>query len=211
VQIVDLVTVRSTMDLDFGMLSDSGNDSDGLGAQDGSDDDMDSGTSTYDVLTPQEVVECMNASIAEFNSVVEIPPTTARALLQHFQWDAEKLLEQYYGGDQEKLFKDAHVISPFREQSEAEARRAGPVECTICFVSCRPSSMTGLECGHKFCKSCWVSYLTMKITHEGKSESISCAAHGCDIVVDDVVVMRLLTDKSVKVKYQHLITNSFVQ
>jgi ariadne-1 len=132
-------------------------------------------------------------------------------LLQHFQWDAEKLLEQYYGGDQEKLFKDAHVISPFREQSEAEARRAGPVECTICFVSCRPSSMTGLECGHKFCKSCWVSYLTMKITHEGKSESISCAAHGCDIVVDDVVVMRLLTDKSVKVKYQHLITNSFVQ
>jgi hypothetical protein len=72
VQIVDLVTVRSTMDLDFGMLSDSGNDSDGLGAQDGSDDDMDSGTSTYDVLTPQEVVECMNASIAEFNSVVEV-------------------------------------------------------------------------------------------------------------------------------------------
>lgn len=72
-------------------------------------------------------------------------------------------------------------------------------------------SMTGLECGHRFCKSCWVEYLTTKIMEEGMCQSISCAAHGCDILVDDATVMRLLTEPRVRTKYQQLITNSFVE
>lgn len=71
--------------------------------------------------------------------------------------------------------------------------------------------MTGLECGHRFCTSCWCEYLTTKIMEEGLGQSIACAAHGCDILVDDVTVMRLITEPRVKLKYQHLITNSFVE
>lgn len=71
--------------------------------------------------------------------------------------------------------------------------------------------MTGLECGHRFCTHCWGEYLTTKIMEEGLGQSISCAAHGCDILVDDVSVMRLISDPRVKLKYQHLITNSFVE
>lgn len=71
--------------------------------------------------------------------------------------------------------------------------------------------MTGLECGHRFCTQCWGEYLTTKIMEEGLGQSISCAAHGCDILVDDVTVMRLISDPRVKLKYQHLITNSFVE
>lgn len=71
--------------------------------------------------------------------------------------------------------------------------------------------MTGLECGHKFCTHCWGEYLTTKIMEEGLGQSISCAAHGCDIIVDDVTVMKLVPDSRVRLKYQHLITNSFVE
>lgn len=46
---------------------------------------------------------------------------------------------------------------------------------------------------------------------EGMGQTISCPAHGCDILVDDNTVMRLITDSKVKLKYQHLITNSFVE
>ncbi|XP_029420923.1 E3 ubiquitin-protein ligase ARIH1 isoform X2 [Nannospalax galili] len=70
---------------------------------------------------------------------------------------------------------------------------------------------TGLECGHKFCMQCWSEYLTTKIMEEGMGQTISCPAHGCDILVDDNTVMRLITDSKVKLKYQHLITNSFVE
>ena len=49
--------------------------------------------------------------------------------------------------------------------------------------------MTGLECGHKFCAKCWADYLTSKIIDEGMGQTISCAAFGCDILVDDTTVM----------------------
>lgn len=49
--------------------------------------------------------------------------------------------------------------------------------------------MTGLECGHKFCAKCWAEYLTSKIIDEGMGQTISCAAFGCDILVDDATVM----------------------
>jgi len=71
--------------------------------------------------------------------------------------------------------------------------------------------MTGLECGHRFCTQCWGEYLTTKIMEEGVGQTIACAAHGCDILVDDATVMTLVRDPKVKLKYQHLITNSFVE
>lgn len=46
---------------------------------------------------------------------------------------------------------------------------------------------------------------------EGVGQTIACAAHACDILVDDVTVMRLVKDSKVRLKYQHLITNSFVE
>jgi len=79
------------------------------------------------------------------------------------------------------------------------------------FVSFVLKMMTGLECGHRFCTQCWGEYLTTKIMEEGVGQTIACAAHGCDILVDDATVMRLVRDSKVKLKYQHLITNSFVE
>lgn len=74
-----------------------------------------------------------------------------------------------------------------------------------------PQMMTGLECNHRFCTHCWTEYLTTKIMEEGLGQTISCAAHGCDILVDDATVMRLVKDSKVRLKYQQIITNSFVQ
>ena len=71
--------------------------------------------------------------------------------------------------------------------------------------------MYGLECGHRFCMSCWVEYLTTKIIEEGMGSTISCAAHGCDILVDDETVMKLIVDQKTNLKYKQLITNSFVE
>jgi hypothetical protein len=72
--------------------------------------------------------------------------------------------------------------------------------------------MTSLECGHAYCTSCMEQYLTSKITTEGaSSQSIECPGHRCDILLSDVVVAGLVKDPAVRTKYQHFITNSFVQ
>ncbi|XP_055676844.1 E3 ubiquitin-protein ligase ariadne-1 [Lutzomyia longipalpis] len=168
----------------------------------------------YEVLTTEEIVQHMVDCIRDVNTVVEIPGTTTRILLNHFKWDKEKLMERYYDGDQEKFFRDAHVINPFNKPNtvnKPKVKRSGTEECEVCFSQFPPSMMTGLECGHRFCTTCWGEYLTTKIMEEGLGQSIACAAHGCDILVDDETVMRLVSDSRVKLKYQHLITNSFVE
>lgn len=173
----------------------------------------------YEVLTPEKIVQHMIDCIKEVNQVVEIPATTTRILLNHFKWDKEKLMERYYDEDQEALFAEAHVISPHRKPTTKSGKRAktsnssstDELTCEICLLSMHPSMMTGLECGHRFCSACWAEYLTTKIIEEGMGQTIECAAHGCDILVDDASVMRLVTDPKVRLKYQHLITNSFVE
>jgi len=86
----------------------------------------------------------------------------------------------------------------------------GEVLCEICLIPVPASAMTGLECGHDFCTHCWTEYLTTKIMDEGMGQRIACAAHRCDILVDDMTVMKLVSDSKVKLKYQQHITNSFV-
>ncbi|KAJ6636514.1 E3 ubiquitin-protein ligase ariadne-1 [Pseudolycoriella hygida] len=168
----------------------------------------------FEVLTTDQIVQHMIDSIREVTAVVEIPGTIARILLNHFKWDKEKLMERYYDDDQDSFFREAHVINPFNKPiniTKPKLKISGTEECEICFQFFQPNLMTGLKCGHKFCISCWGEYLTTKIMEEGLGQSIACAAHGCDILVDDVTVMNLVPDARVKLKYQHLITNSFVE
>ena len=73
----------------------------------------------YEVLTPDKIVNHMIDCIKEVNQVLELPPTTTRILLHHFRWDKEKLMERFYDGDQDRLFKEAHIVSPFKNVNSA--------------------------------------------------------------------------------------------
>lgn len=70
--------------------------------------------------------------------------------------------------------------------------------------------LTGLQCGHEFCKSCLSTYLTDKINEDGK-HSISCLNFNCGIILDDDVVKLHVTDPNVIAKYETFSCNSFVE
>ena len=46
----------------------------------------------------------MTISYLQVNTVIQIPTTTVRILLNHFKWDKEKLMERYYSDDQEAMY-----------------------------------------------------------------------------------------------------------
>lgn len=71
--------------------------------------------------------------------------------------------------------------------------------------------ITGVGCKHEYCKDCWRQYLSTKISGDGHAGSICCPAEQCSIIVDDATIMELVSDKTVREKYQLLITNSFVE
>uniref|UniRef100_A0A8C1XR37 RBR-type E3 ubiquitin transferase n=1 Tax=Cyprinus carpio TaxID=7962 RepID=A0A8C1XR37_CYPCA len=183
----------------------------------------------FEVLTTEQILQHMVECIREVNEVIQNPATITRILLSHFNWDKEKLMERYFDGNLDKLFTECHVINPSKNpKTRPMSTRSSSQDmpCQICYLNF-PNSVsvfqlkknvilfttyfTGLECGHKFCMQCWGDYLTTKIIEEGMGQTISCPAHSCDILVDDNTVMRLITDSKVKLKYQHLITNSFVE
>jgi len=49
-----------------------------------------------------------------------------------------------------------------------------------------------MSCEHSFCRACWESYLTLKIS-EGDAHHISCPAFNCDILVPVEVIENLVT------------------
>ena len=61
--------------------------------------------------------------------------------------------------------------------------------CDICMLSFPLAEMSGLECGHLFCRTCWDTYLTVMIMCEGRGQTISCPATACDIVVNEQLVL----------------------
>lgn len=173
----------------------------------------------FDCLTPESIVVTMKESIDEVNSVFEIPSATARILLTHFKWDKEKLLERYYSSDQETLFKEAHVISPYRHRQpsisrikKSSTRLSSKKDCGICLVPVQLDILTGLQCGHIFCQYCWKEYLKTKVLSENTGQNIFCPQTNCDILVDEVFVSKLLHDQpSVLSRYHKLIADGFVQ
>lgn len=212
------------MNIDEDIFEDSGNETSGDDVDFGIEPDNCSTSNIqnfedeypYEVLSTDDIVQHMIDCIKDVNTVVQIPATTTRILLNYFNWDKEKLMERFYDGNQDELFKEAHVVNPFKRPTSATKPKTtrkvlGTEECEICYMILPPSQMTGLECGHRFCYQCWSEYLTTKIMEEGVGQTIACAAHNCPILVDDQTAMRLVKDPKVRVKYQHLITNSFVE
>ena len=192
------------------------------------------------MFDPQAIVSTIDQYIDEVNSVFEIPSATARTLLAHFRWDKEKLLERYYSGDQETLFKEAHVVCPLQrssptteqtnsaasvapkkdsrpdfksylKQGSSSSRYLSASTCEICFNDLSSDSLTGMECGHVFCQECWDEYLKMKILEENTVQHIFCPSMECDILVDDKFVLSIITDVDIRLRYSKLIADGFVQ
>ncbi|RWS22625.1 E3 ubiquitin-protein ligase arih1-like protein [Leptotrombidium deliense] len=165
----------------------------------------------YEILTAEEIIKTMVECVEEVNSVVQLSQNITRILLNHCKWDKEKLLERYFDGVRYELFKEAHIVYRSQKTAIDKARYSHlKFHCGICFEDVEKAALIGGDCGHKFCKDCWTQYLTTKIMDEGSANDISCTAHGCGILVDDRTVLSLISEVNVRLRYQILITNSFV-
>ena len=91
---------------------------------------------------------------------------------------------RYYAGDQEALFREAHLFHPQRripnpkpivraQTTTSCGAAASPSEefiCDICMLAYQLDVMHGLECGHLFCQLCWASYLKVMVMDEGRAQ-----------------------------------------
>lgn len=170
----------------------------------------------------------------------QIPSTTARIILDHYNWQSHSLTEKFFATDsaagRDAFFRDARILDP--GDNDCKEHDTYVADCLICFdkgVStgqlfarfrecCHHWVKTwqsydsyfhnqetiGLRCGHKFCRDCWNQYLTMKIVEYGE-QRIPCPDSKCNITVQDATVKSLVSDPDVMRKYNRSICNNFVK
>jgi len=135
-----------------------------------------------------------------------ISASNASNLLRHYQWKTEILLTRYFD-DKKAVMKEAGLVGGAYKEGEAKLKGIG--ECLVCCVELGPEKSCALRCKHRFCHSCWSSYLTMKIK-EGEVARLNCPAVNCTYCVPDEVVKKVV-DKEIYEKYLRFVTKSFVE
>ncbi|KAH0539860.1 E3 ubiquitin-protein ligase ARIH1-like [Cotesia glomerata] len=175
-------------------------------------EDMQEDKYCYEVLSPKEIITDMLKKITSINTILQVPNTVTRILLHHFKWDEDQFLEKFYTGNRAVLFKEARIVDPASIGNSNNKLSVDSIEdCDIWMNPLSKDSMTELEYKHQFCGDFWNEYLSMKVMNEDECLTIACPAHKCDILVDDTTSMTMIKDSKIKAKYQHLITQSFVE
>lgn len=161
----------------------------------------------YEILTAAQVMEKPLEMISEVNELFQIDPGVARQLLQHANWNSEKLVTRYFAGEKDKLFKEARI--PLELGSYKKP--TGEISCSVCFDSFDSEEIFGLTCNHFFCRECYADYLVVKVNTEGQAAEIRCPARDCFLQVDEITALKLLPQGNVRDRYLTLIAKAFVR
>jgi ariadne-1 len=173
-----------------------------------SDEDIEmgsSGSQNVEYLSIDQVHKLMEDAIKNIQDVVELPRQETKILLNFFKWEELSLLEKFYEEGRTKLFKLANI--EYHSDEKAMPCVSSKV-CQICFES---ADCITSRCGHcSFCNDCYTQYLTTKIVEEGVGENLTCPAFKCNFVLEEAMVLSMISCPSVKEKYKYLIINKFV-
>lgn len=106
--------------------------------------------------------------------------------------------------DTSSKFKTLNALPTPESSAEPES-----FVCPICCDDTQFSTLS-LLCGHRFCTSCWTTYLTSKIREEGE-HSIRCMATDCTLVAPDAFISSALIDDEGSVnRFRELLVRHFV-
>jgi ariadne-1 len=139
----------------------------------------------------QAIVARQNKEIQDVSIMVSCRPQHAATLLRFFKWNKEKLTDCYFT-DPEKVLNEAGIIIDAEKQPKFTP--APPNwSCEVC-AGGEDEETLAMNCGHRFCRDCYTTYLTGKIK-EGESRRIMCMASDCSLIVDeDSVKMTVAPD-----------------
>lgn len=86
------------------------------------------------------------------------------------------------------------------------------LDCEICFETVGdPQKIQILQCNHRFCEPCLSDYISSTIKDGGLlSTALKCPGFQCFFELDDDLVLKMLNESELKLKYQHVIANCFV-
>lgn len=138
-----------------------------------------------------------------------VPAHDAAVLLRHFQWNKERLIEQYMD-DTERVKWEAGVLD---NPACPRMLEMHDFTCEICCMSSDDYGgmimTTSLPCGHRYCTECYTQYVEQKVREEGESRRIQCMNRHCKLIVDEDTMSKLLPPRLFH-RYRLLLDRTYV-
>lgn len=174
----------------------------------------------YRGLCAQDLQEAKDLMLVETADMLRVPLFTAEGLLRNHEWSKEALIEAWMA-DPVSACKNAGVTLPDNHVTgKAELEEKAKISlksnfrnteiCSICDGEIVYEDVSlSLSCGHEFCRSCWESYLNVKIK-EGKAHNIQCPGFDCSSLVPVETIERLVS-REMASRYLQFDIKAFVE
>lgn len=162
---------------------------------------------SYEVLKQESILNESKHLIDSVVSVCGIPTAAAAAaLLRHFKWSKDKLIESYMEHP-EKTCTDAGLSTLELERPIKDPKSTH--SCLICCEDLPASETFALSCGHRYCKDCWKGYLEVKIKDGPSCVYAKCPAPKCKSIVHEQAYKTLVSKEQCE-RYNTFLHRSYV-
>ncbi|CAL5033495.1 unnamed protein product [Urochloa decumbens] len=165
----------------------------------------------YVVLSERDIRDRQNHVTAEVAEILSVPAGFAAVLLRHYEWQATRLKEEWFSGDDRRI-RDAVGLPPADGVvvPVPTAVNRQRLVCAICFGSFRAGRARSAACSsHFYCDDCWRGYIHAAVGDGPTSLSLRCPDPSCSAAVVGELVDEVGADED-KVRYAQFALWSFV-
>lgn len=194
--------------------------------------------SSYKILDYKEVSPIMESYIQEVSNLLSISHDISHILLKYYKWNKEKLIDLYYGDTEQILInagasKGNNLIgsssslttsksSSSKSQSPSSSSSSSSpiplsspinssiIKCRICGDNFTLNQVYELDCGHKFCRDCYGTYLIHQINDGPSCVFAHCPEYQCKQSITMGAVSTLCSHE-VNEKYLMYLTRNFIE
>ena len=164
----------------------------------------------YECLTVANVEKIFNESIETVQSSLGVSHARAKQILHTNKWNIGEIMTRF----------TPRVPSP-PHSSSASPVTVETLPCSVCILDLPADQFMSLKgkdekisikilhcspvsgCGHSFCVECWNVHCETQIS-TGVTTTLSCMMPECDTILDEDLVLAMVTNPRVRERYIHL-------
>lgn len=140
------------------------------------------------VMTGEEVEGQFRKEIQQLSGLLGLSDSDALALLMHYHWKSDRLIELYMDNP-DPILQQVGLTAP--KQHKVDLTTITQFACEICCSDDKQQKVLTLSCGHRFCADCYTRYCCTKISEESECH-VCCMANKCHVLVPEPVIRQLI-------------------
>ena len=163
---------------------------------------------SYTIIKTSDIEKLRNNIISEVCEFICLSPEETILVLIHYQWNVERIKDQWYDNTDENKQKCGIELTP-SVIDILKKRNILPNNkfCYICYSDYNETFFS-LSCNHNFCSDCWSQYLLCKLDDLLTSICATCPQDGCSLIVPENTFKKYLSE-SKKQLYEKAVFKNF--